>query len=354
MPQPEEVEALAAELLRLYAASWQKITVAEQHLINTWAGLRRQERLTRLRELRLMVERLMDDADSQALRFVQEQLPQAYVLGAAAAGVSLTTWAQPDIDAIGVLARDTYSGLLDATTFVRGSTKTLIRYLAREHVADKLIRGATAEQAGRDLARDLEGRGIAAVVYKDGSRHSLDDYASMLTRTKAAEAYSVSTLTQIQAAGIGWVEVFDGIDCIASTTRVVPYGELRQLVRASFEGPLLTITAGTPTNPRSVTVGPNHPMLTARGWVRAHLIEEGDQLVYDRRFDAAEAVPDLDLEHVPPVADLFEALVPSVGSTRRLATRNDLHGDAAFCDGEIEVVAPAGRLLLERDAALVQ
>jgi hypothetical protein len=213
MPQPAEVEQLTAELLRLYRASWDRITTAEQHLINTWTGLRLPQRLARLRELRAVVEQLMDAADTQALRFVQADLPQAYLLGAAAVGVTVTSWAQPDLDAINVLANDTYTGLLDATTFVRATTKDLIRELAKEHMADKLIRGQTAEQAGRELAAALEGRGIAAVTYKDGSRHGLADYADMLARTKTAEAYSVSSLHQIQVAGIGFVEVFDGIGC---------------------------------------------------------------------------------------------------------------------------------------------
>lgn len=214
MPQPRSVEHLAADLLALYAASWGKIQAAEQKVLDDWAGLRRTERLTRLRALRATVEQLMDHADVQALRFVQDGLPQAYLLGAAAAGVGVpATWTGPDLDAIGVLANDTYTGLLDATRFVRESTKTLIRALAREHVADKLVRGETAQQAGRDLARALEGRGVAAVVYKDGSRHGLAEYSDVVLRTKSAEAYSTATLNQLDRAGIGWAECFDNPAC---------------------------------------------------------------------------------------------------------------------------------------------
>jgi hypothetical protein len=213
MPQPDSVERLTDELLAFYEAAWNKITTAEQHLINSWTGWRRVERLTRLRELRATVEQLMDRADEHALRFVNDALPEIYLLGAAAAGVGVTAWTQPDLDAIGILTRDTYSGLLAATRFVRASTKDLIRTLGREHIADKLIRGETAEQAGKNLARQLEGRGITAVIYRDGSRHGLQEYASMLVRSKSAEAYSVATLNQTAAAGIRYVEVFDGVGC---------------------------------------------------------------------------------------------------------------------------------------------
>lgn len=214
MPQPPSVEQLAADLLALYARSWEKITAAEQRILDEWAGLRRAERLARLRALRATVEQLMDHADEQALRFVQQGLPQAYLLGAAAAGVGVpAAWAGPDLDVIGVLVNDTYSGLLDATRFVRESTKVLIRTLAREHVADKLVRGETAAQAGRDLAQSLEGRGVAAVVYKDGSRHGLTDYTDVVLRTKSAEAYSTATLNQLDRAGIGYAECFDNPLC---------------------------------------------------------------------------------------------------------------------------------------------
>jgi hypothetical protein len=213
MPQPDSVERLAEELIRLYRTSWDRITTAEQALINSWTGYRRQERLARLKELQAAVEALMDTADEHALRFTQTALPEIYMLGAAASGLGLSPWAQSDIDAIGVVATDTYEGLLAATTFVRNSTKDLIRTMSREHIADKLITGQTAQQAARELAGSLEGRGIAAVVYKNGARHGLADYADMLVRTKSAEAYSVATLTQIERAGIGWVEVFDGVGC---------------------------------------------------------------------------------------------------------------------------------------------
>lgn len=213
MPQPRSVEDLTAEILALYATSWEKITVREQALVNSWVGWRRVERLNRLRELRTTVEALMDHADEQALAWTLNELPAIYTIGAAAAGVGFDAFTTPDVDAINVLAGDTYSSLLDATRFVRESTKDLIRTLAREHVADKLIVGQTAEQAGRDLAASLEGRGIAAVVYKNGARHGLLDYSDVVLKTKSAEAYTIATMTQLERAGIAFVEIFDGVGC---------------------------------------------------------------------------------------------------------------------------------------------
>lgn len=208
------VEELTAELRRLYEEAWTRIINLQDALLADWAALNRANRLARLAELRATVEHLMDDADQQATRWTREQLPNAYLLGArTVATVGGIAWTHADLDAINRIAADTYTDLLAATSFVKRSTRDLIRRLTREHLADKLIRGLTAEQAAVNLRRDLEGHGITAVVYKDGSRHGLADYTDMLTRTKTAEAYSISTLNQIKAAGMGWVEVFDGYGC---------------------------------------------------------------------------------------------------------------------------------------------
>lgn len=213
MPQPRQVEELAAELLHLYERAWQRITADEQTLIDTWTGLRRAERLARLQELRVAVEQLMDHADQQALAWVNNQLPHAYLLGAAAAGVALSPWTQTDVDAIGVLVDDAYQDLLAATSFVRDSTKTLIRTFARQHIADKLIIGQTADQAAAELTKTLADQRITAVVYRDGSRHGLADYASVVVRTKTAEAYSTATLNSLDRAGVGFAECFDNPKC---------------------------------------------------------------------------------------------------------------------------------------------
>lgn len=213
MAQPRRVEQLTEELLAIYGRAWDRITRDEQALINSWTGWRRVERLRRLQELRRAVEALMDRADAQALHFTENALPEAYLLGAVGAGVGQASFVQADLDAISLFARDAYTDLLAATQFVRSSTKDLIRRLSHEHVGDKLVTGQTAEQAARDLARDLEGRGIAAVVYKDGSRHGLADYANVIVRTKTAEAYSTGTLNALDRAGIRFAECFDNPKC---------------------------------------------------------------------------------------------------------------------------------------------
>jgi hypothetical protein len=75
MPQPRQVEQLAADLLALYQHSWDRITAAEQAVLADWLKLNRTQRLARLRALQATVEHLMDTVDEQATRFVNDRLP---------------------------------------------------------------------------------------------------------------------------------------------------------------------------------------------------------------------------------------------------------------------------------------
>jgi hypothetical protein len=211
MPQPTGIRALAEDLISLYTDAWDRLELAETRLLADWPTLSRAQRRDQLAALQGLVDSLTVTADEQALRWTSDVLPRAYLLGAVA--VTAGDLAGLNLDALVIIARDTYADLLAATAGVSDSAKTLIRGLARSQVADKVLTGETAVQAGKDLAAQLEGQGIRAVTYANGTRHGLAEYAEMLLRTKTATAYSTGNLTGISAAGVGWVEVFDGFGC---------------------------------------------------------------------------------------------------------------------------------------------
>jgi hypothetical protein len=215
MPQPHEIDALSTQLRAIYADVWSRIQDAEQALLEQWPALTAAKRLARLRELQALVEGLTASADEQAVRFSTDQLPRAFLFGAiatttAASGGTLTGI---NLDALSHLAGDTYLDLLAATKGVTSSTKTLIRTLTRQHVADVLVRGDTAVQAGRDLRATLHDQGITAVTYANGTRHGLADYSQMVVRTKSAIAYNEGGFAALTAAGVDYVEVLDGRGC---------------------------------------------------------------------------------------------------------------------------------------------
>lgn len=215
MAEPR-LEQLTATLRRTVEESWGRILRDEERLLADWTGLRRPERLARLRALRTTVEGLMDAADEVALRWAFRDLPDAYQLGArkaAGAARAAVSFTSVDVDALNSLVFDSHEKLLGATGYVKRSTKELVERLTRDHLADKLVRGLTAEQAGRNLRHELEGHGIASVVYADGSRHGLAEYTDMLAVTRTAEVYQVGGFEQTAALGIEWMEIFDGSGC---------------------------------------------------------------------------------------------------------------------------------------------
>lgn len=133
------------------------------------------------------------------------------------------------------------------------------------------------------------------------------------------------------------------------------YGEAKELVAARYNGPAVRIWCGG----QHTTIGPNHPMATARGMVRADAIHEGDQLVYDRREDSsllirAGAGRETNLEKVELREDVFQAARSIRVHANVAASGRDFHGDSIFCEGEVYVVRPERSLLPVRDASLVE
>lgn len=215
MPLPPPTAAAVDQLLDLYRAAQanllDEIVRAAADLTGTSASHRQ-----RLAGLLRAVEEEMTTLDAAARTWSSAQLPGIYQLGAEQGAAAIDRqfqWTQLHRDAVQVLAADTFDDLLNATGYVRRDVKAFIRVAARERTAAVVLEGRTATQAGRDLARRLAQRGIAAVVYKNGARHSLADYADTVIRTRAATIGNAGTLNVGAEAGVKYAECFDGAGC---------------------------------------------------------------------------------------------------------------------------------------------
>lgn len=216
MTQPDAIEELTRTLRADLDAVWQQILDEQQRLIDRWGTLAPPQRVHQLMLVQAHIRALADSADALAARSVAGMTKTAYETGAwgtAIAAGSSAAFGAPDLDAITHLARDTMENLLTATNGVRESTKTLVRTLTRDHVRSKLYTGKTAEQVARELSRAIEHEGVTAIVYRNGARVGLGDYADMVVRTKTAEAYQEGGFQQGRALGIEWWEIFDGAGC---------------------------------------------------------------------------------------------------------------------------------------------
>jgi hypothetical protein len=212
MPQPQMVADHADELIRVYRQAWEDIVAEQQRILS---DPRRSRRRTRLTQMRRRIESLLDQVDANMRTWMQQSFPSIYRQGALdTAGSALSSWTKLHTDAVQLLARDTFDDLLEATRFVRADTKRFVREASK--IASELVTTTdrTAVQGGRQLERLLQRRGITSVIYRDGSRHGLAEYAQMVVRTKTAVAYNIGSLNAgAEQSGATYFEVFDGPDC---------------------------------------------------------------------------------------------------------------------------------------------
>lgn len=138
--------------------------------------------------------------------------------------------------------------------------------------------------------------------------------------------------------------------CFVPETEVE--GRFDLAMRMSYAGEVVELkTRGG----RKITVTPNHPIATPGGFVAAGEIRKDDHVI----SRAAQVEPlctvgaTKEKQDSPSrIDEVWRAFLHAGGRVRRARlTHQDLHGDAAMGDGEIEVVAIDGVLLHETDAA---
>lgn len=139
--------------------------------------------------------------------------------------------------------------------------------------------------------------------------------------------------------------------------------------RASYAGPVVALET---ERGQRLTLTINHPVLTARGWIAAQELREGDEVFAERPgvegsgdtkrlLEGASFVPrttahpvaavGVDFDERPSRADeRFRALGDSLERSLGRAHPEDFDGDARFFDSDVDAVAPLGTLLRDREA----
>lgn len=206
MPQPVEVEGAHGQLLAEYQAAHGRL----QQVVAASRGSDAQRLDQSLAGLRGIFDQL--DADTRG--YVSATIPAVYQVGAASTGL-FTSWSQTSLEAMQALANQNYNELLGTVQDVEGTTRRVLRDLARAGALDVVVGGKPVGGAGRDLAnliQDAQGR-VMTVTYANGAVHSLADWADTALRTQTALAYNAGAIGQYREFGIGWVELSDGADC---------------------------------------------------------------------------------------------------------------------------------------------
>lgn len=140
--------------------------------------------------------------------------------------------------------------------------------------------------------------------------------------------------------------------CLVGSTLVTSPGTLRTM-KAFYDGPVFTIVFKTGDR---VTCTPNHKFLTRTGFSAAQSLVKGDDVVCCpvREFSVPVGVP-YDDERPTRIEDLVASFSEPLGvTTTSVPTSAEyLHGDAKFCQGEIDVVDADGLLGNDLDAESV-
>ncbi|MCJ7669583.1 MAG: hypothetical protein MUO61_03585 [Dehalococcoidia bacterium] len=254
----------------------------------------------------------------------------------------------------------------DALNYALEHTATLVKGL-NDETRDQMrqvIENAIKEKRGVDgLSRDLR------KVFDDMSMTR----SQVISRTETCDALEQSFIDRAKDMGVTgkeWIvtdpcEICEengnagviGIDedfpsgdsrppahpnAVFAESSFIPYGGLLQIVRSQYGGPAWCIK----TDRVSFTIGPNHPILTGRGWVKASEVKQGDQLVYDSRTEhSGVSRMQSYFNEMPTIQDVFNSLVPTFGYATIASPRTYFHGDEIFAYGEVDVVLPTRNLL---------
>lgn len=212
MPLPANVAEVPDPLIALYRHAWERVVAEQRRIASDPFAFRRRARLN---EVLHAIEREMRSLERPTREWLRFQFPKTYALGVAnglsSVGGTIHGWNTIHREAVQQMSTDLFDNLLGATTFVTNDTKRFIRDVVRDEALQKAMEGRTAVQAARAAQRIIEDEGISAVVYADGSRRSLADYAEMAMRSSTAIAYNRGSLNG--APDVGFWEIFDGLGC---------------------------------------------------------------------------------------------------------------------------------------------
>lgn len=266
------------------------------------------------------------------------------------------------VERVELLASRSFTDLKNVT---EGMSTQLSRTLT-----DGIIQGRSPREVGRELNKVVDGyknRGLTIArtetirAHADGQLEALkqlgvEEVGVMVEWSAAADDLVCDLCRELDGAVFKLQEAQAIIprhpNAVFAGSTFVPYGECLEAVRAEYSGPCIVLCAEG-CGVHRTTIGPNHPMMTLRGMVRAADLREGDHVLYDLRNDGM-FFRDTNCEQIPSSKDVFETLLMVSGNVTVASPGHDLHGDRVFCKGEVEAVRPTGSLLIVRESGGIE
>ena len=400
-PTPQEMAA--AKLRETYVRAERAIIREITRKRNL--GLVDYEDVASLKRVQEILTRMTTEADEYVPKMIESYFYTAEQIASAAGGYSNAmslTVAQTSI--VEQLVNNLLADIDEAaqTAFksaenylnVGRNEDDLFRKLALELTANKEAGVASRQTVQNMMAAELNAKGVTAFVDKAGLEWSLESYCSMATRTTGRQAQVAAALTaddwdlweivkigstcplcsayegrvysksgtdpdypplamafgKIDPAGSNdlsntWLNLHP--NCLVPGGAILCEGVMAES-RRPYRGEVITLrTSGGD----EITVTPNHPILTNRGFVAAGELHKGDKVIkttgeYGRLIGEAP-----DNINIPTIVDEeLHAVLQSCGSTTCSVKGSavQFHGDGS--DGEVEVIFTDGLRVNKRDA----
>lgn len=217
-----------------------------------------------------------------------------------------------------------------------GVAKRKANFLARQETSlvTAKLRDARYEQAGIDEYYWVAVKGTPAHPVRP-LHQQLSDESAKGKVFRFSNPPASGTKGEHQNPGIPF-------NCFLPETKIQTSSQFRHVFKRLYEGPVVKISSESDV---SITVTPNHPVLTLRGWVFAKDVNNTDQLLQSLNPQMLNILnTKVDNRHIPTADDVFNFF--AIGNPpQRVATVGvQFHGDSV--DQKIEVIPIQSNLSL--------
>lgn len=117
--------------------------------------------------------------------------------------------------------------------------------------------------------------------------------------------------------------------CVTGDTLVSTVGRISKVYKRRYKGLLYRITTASGN---TLTVTPNHPILTDKGFVRAHLLNIGDNVISNNGLKTLDIIGENENHREALIKDVFSSFSKSTSmfSTTMPSSAEDFHGDSVY------------------------
>jgi len=248
------------------------------------------------------------------------------------------------IDAADLAYMQVSTGTMSYTEAIRDAVKSIaddglrtIQYAGRSDQLDVAVRRAVLTGIGNTAAELQLKR--AAEMGQDLIQMSAHVGARPTHQVWQGKVFSISGTSDkyppfVESTGYGTVMGYAGINCVLGDTIVVGVGK-RAIYRRKYTGKIITIRTSTG---KELSITPNHPILTDKGWVIANLLNVGDNVISRTRFNGIAGIsPNIDNKKAS-IQNIFDSFLKRGYLFRLPASAGYFHGDIS--KGEIDTVFP--------------